>query len=231
MTLRADIQALAASGTIELFTLDATNLGASAMLHFCANMSQNAQIIVWQGISYMPLPIQATGFEWSGNGTLPRPKVTIANVDGMFGALSDQYNGLLSAKVIRKKTLTKFLDAVNFTDGINTTADPTQFFDDEIWIIDRKSGENNIFLEFELSCSFDLPGIMLPNRQFIQNVCPWHYRKSDCGYTGTNYFTSADVVTNDANKDVCGKRLLSCKNRFGLYATLPYGGFPGVGRV
>ncbi len=230
MTLRADIQALATSGEIELYQLDATALGAASVLHFCAAVSQTSQPIVWQGVSYTPLPIQATGFEWSGKGQLPRPTVKVSNVDGMFGALAAQYLNLLGAKVTRKKTLTKFLDAVNFAGGLNTTADPSQFFPDEIWIIDRKSAENNTYLEFELASSFDLPGILLPARQFIQNVCIWKYRGAECGYTGATYFTASDVATNAA-LDTCGKRLTSCKLRFGIAATLPYGGFPGVGRV
>jgi lambda family phage minor tail protein L len=231
MTLRADIQALAASGVIELFILDATALGAAEVLNFCASMAQNAQPVVWQGVTYMPLPIEATGFEWSGKGTLPRPVVKVVNVDGMFGALAAQYAGLLDAKVTRKKTLTKFLDAVNFTGGVNPTADPTQFEDDEIWIVDRKSAENNIFLEFELRSIFDRPGTLLPGRQFIQNVCPSKYRGPECGYAGSAYFTSTDAPTTDATQDACSKMLTGCKCRFGTYAVLPYGGFPGVGRV
>ena len=231
MTLRADIQSLAPSGVIELFQLDATALGAPAVLYFCANMSQNAGAIVWQTQTYTPLPIEATGFEWSGKGQLPRPVVKVANVDGSFGALAAQYAGLLGAKVTRKKTLTKFLDAANFVGGVNATADPTQYFPDEVWIVDRKSAENNIFLEFELASNFDLPGVLLPARQFIQNVCSWRYRGAECGYTGTNYFTSADASTGSLALDSCGKRLISCKLRNGTYAVLPYGGFPGVGRV
>lgn len=231
MTLRADIQSLTPSGVIEFFILDATMLGAPDLLHFIAAMSQNAQPVVWQGVSYTPLPVEATGFEWSGKGSLPRPIVKVANIDGSFGALAAQYANLLGAKVTRKKTLTKFLDAVNFTGGVNITADPTQYFDDEIWIIDRKSAENNIYLEFELASSFDLPGVLIPGRQFIQNACPWRYRGPDCGYTGSGYFTAADVPTTNSTMDVCGHTLPSCKLRFGTAATLPYGGFPGVGRV
>ena len=231
MTLRADIQSLAPTGIIELFLLDATALGASSVFYFCAQVSQNAQPVVWQGQSYTPIPITASGFEWSGQGTLPRPVVEVSNVDGMMGALAAQYGNLIGATVTRKKTLTKFLDAVNFVGGVNPTADPTQFFDDEIWIIDRKALENNVSLQFELASNFDLPGVMLPARQFIQNVCIWLYRGTECGYTGTSYFTSADVSTTDVTQDACSKTLTGCKLRFGAAPTLPTSAFPGVGRV
>jgi phage-related protein len=36
------------------------------------------------------------------------------------------------------------------------------------------------------------------------------------------------VVLN-ASQDVCGKRVDSCKLRFGQNAELPFGGYPGIG--
>ena len=71
-------------------------------------------------------------------------------------------------------------------------------------------------------------GIKLPAREIIQNTCLWKYKGGECGYTGTNYFDTNDQTTTAA-KDICGKRLNSCEIRFGSTATLPYGGFPGVG--
>jgi lambda family phage minor tail protein L len=37
-----------------------------------------------------------------------------------------------------------------------------------------------------------------------------------------------DAATSDSTKDVCGKRLTSCKLRFGQNNPLPYGGFPAA---
>lgn len=228
MTIRADIQSLAASAIVELFELDATILGAPSVLHFHAGTNELRQPIVWQGISYAPLPIEATGFEWSGKGQLPRPKIKLANADGLFGALVNQYLGLLGAKITRHKTLAKFLDAVNFSGGVNPTADPTQSLPDEIYFIDRKAVENPVYIEFELASAFDLPGVTLPRRQFVANTCAWRYRGAECGYAGA---ASYDMNDAPAAIDACGKRLSSCKLRFGAYAVLPFGGFPGSGML
>ena len=79
------------------------------------------------------------------------------------------------------------------------------------------------------------------NAQVIANVCQWIYKSSECGYNpstgpgkdidGTN-FRRFDVnnegVTTDA-EDVCGKRIASCKCRFGDNNELPFGSFPGAG--
>lgn len=231
MTIRADIQSLAASAIIEVFELDATLLGATAKLYFHAGTNALAASVVWQGVSYVPMPIEATGFEWSGRGQMPRPRLRVANVDGLFGALAAQYASLLGAKITRRKTLAKFLDAVNFPGSVNPTADPTQSYPDEIYFVDRKATENPVFLEFELASALDLPGIMLPRRQFIANTCAWRYRGAECGYAGTTMYDSTDAVTTIAANDACGKRLSSCKARFGAYAVLPFGGFPGCGML
>ena len=68
-----------------------------------------------------------------------------------------------------------------------------------------------------------------PKRQCIQNICQWVYRSTECGYTGTNYWTANDEAVTSASSDRCGKRLSSCKLRFGATAELPYGSFPGIG--
>ncbi len=94
------------------------------------------------------------------------------------------YNDLLDAKFTRKRTLKKFLDAENFTGGINAEADPTAEFENDIFYIDRKSHEDRNFVEFELRSAFDVAGASLPRRKIVQNVCPWAYRGSECGFTG-----------------------------------------------
>lgn len=231
MSIRTDIQSLAASAIIELFEMDATLLGATSKLYFHAGTNTLAASVVWQGDSYAAMPIEATGFEWSGKGQLPRPKLRVANVDGLFGALAAQYSGLLGAKITRRKTLAKFLDAVNFTGGINPTADPTQSLPDEVYFVDRKASENAVYLEFELASAFDLPGVTLPRRQFIANTCAWRYRSAECGYAGVAMYDKNDVLTPVSANDACAKRLNSCKLRFGTFAVLPYGGFPGAGML
>ena len=98
----------------------------------------------------------------------------------------------------------------------------------EIYYIDRKLVETRDVVEFELAAAFDLAGVRVPRRQCISNICQWTYRSAECSYTGTGYFNENDTSTTLAN-DLCGKRVSSCKARFGATATLPFGSFPGVG--
>ena len=68
--------------------------------------------------------------------------------------------------------MAKFIDAVNFADGSNPTADNTAEFPQEVYSIDRKSGENREVVEFELAAPSDLAGIRIPLRQCSKVLFP-----------------------------------------------------------
>ena len=228
--ITAEIRSLEPSAIVELFELDASSFGAG-ISRFHAGTNGLKQNVVWAGNTYTAYPVQASGFEWSGQGSLPRPRLTVANVTGAISLLVIQYDDLLGAKLTRRRTLAKYLDAVNFTGGVNANADPTAAFADDVYYIDRKTLETRDTVEFELSAAFDVAGVQLPRRQIIQNVCPWVYRGAECSYTGGSYFDANDAAVGSLGLDVCGKRLTSCKARFGSYGELPFGSFPSAGLI
>ncbi len=228
--ITSELQRLAPSAVIELFVLD-LSLFKEGVVRFHAGTNELRRQVVWQGNTYEPFPIQVEGFEFNGNGQVPRPRLKVANVTGSITALLLSYQDLVGARLTRKRTLLKYLDAVNFDAGVNPTADPTAEFADDVCYIDRKSRETREVVEFELAASFDLEGVALPRRQIVQNVCPWTYRGAECGYTGLSYFNANDAVVTSSAQDACGKRLSSCKKRFGSNAELPFGGFPAAGLI
>ena len=226
-----DLSVLEPNAIIELFQLhlDATLHGSSDIYYF--HNGVNAAVtgnVVWNGQSYVRLPLEATGFDYSSSGSLPRPKLAVSNIGSSITAillsvnLVTTGNDLGGAKVVRIRTLKKYLDG-------EAGADPHAKFPDEIWYVDRKSNENRAVVEFELASKFDLVGVMLPRRQIIANVCQWVYRGGECGYTGSNYFNTQDQVVGTLALDACGKRISSCKLRFGETDELPFGSFPGAG--
>ena len=227
-TVFTEIQSLSPSALIELFVMDLTLQGGPVLYFHAGTNGLNASI-VWNGQTYTPFPVQTSGFKQSGIGALPRPKISSSNVQGAMSALARQYGDFVGCKLTRIRTFARFLDAVNFPGGINAGADPTQALPNEIWFFDRKSNESASTIEFELAAAMDVGTVTLPRRQFIQNNCPWVYRDANCGYTGGPVATADDVATSVAAQDVCGKRLTSCKLRFGDQAALPFGGFPGCG--
>jgi len=224
--ITADIQSLSLNAIIELFVMDTTNFPLGEISYFHAGTNSLLGPIVWQGNTYRQVPISASGFDISGKGTLPRPRIQVANMNGIFSAVATEFDDLVGCKLIRRRTFAKYLDAVNFPSGVNPTADPNQYFPDDIWYVEQKISENRHVIEWELASVFDLQGVMLPYRQVIQDSCPWRYRGVECGYTGTNYFDLQDQPTTLAN-DFCAKHLSSCKARF-PNETLPFGGFPGA---
>ena len=219
------------SAIIELFEvhLDNTLHGSSDVYRFHAGA--NADVdgnVVFNGNAYTRIPVKADGFEMTNTGTLPRPTLTISNLDGTMTTLlllvnaTTAGNDLGGAEVRRIRTLKKFLDG-------EAAADPNAKFPDERWFIDRKANESRDSVTFELASKFDLAGQKLPKRQIVANVCQWVYRSSECSYTGSNYFDVNGNSVPSLSEDVCGKRVASCKLRFGNTAQLPFGSFPGAG--
>lgn len=382
--IAAEMQTLSPSAEITLFEIDATTVG-DTIYRFHPGKNGLLGDVVWQGNTYSAFPIEASGFELTGRGTLPRPKIRVSNVLGTMSALVLTFDDLAGCKVTRIRTLAKFLDVVNFgpprnrlrnTDSLsggwtraagltgvsdgkldpfsgyravealglngtslgsaiyrtaavesgerytisiwikplttgtfairygatadaqiatfpvtagsgwqrvsatftanpvggaaayclfgssggainaqlfgaqfeqgdsvsdymsigatynaNPSADPTAEYPRDVYFVDRRSAETRDYIEFELASSLDLAGVRLPRRQIIQNYCPSKYRGAECGYTGTAYFDTNDNAVGSLALDVCGKRLSSCRARFGSNAELPYGGFPAAGLV
>ena len=223
--ISTDVQKLAAGSVIDLFEVDATGIGGS-FLRWVNDANKLQSDVVWQTNVYSRFPVEAKGFSRSGRGTQPRPTIKVSNVGGIVGAIVRDNEDLVGAKVTRRRTFVKYLDAANFSGG-NAQADPNVSFADEIYYVDRKASENGIFIEFELASAMDLTNVKLPKRQVTQNVCAWQYRSAECSYTGGPVATIMDIITTDAAQDVCGHRVASCKLRFGNNSPLPYGGFEG----
>ena len=169
----SDVQSINPSAIIELFTLELNNLlhGATTTYYFHSGSSLNANNkIKWQTVEYLRFPIQASGFAFQ-KGQLPRPKLSVSNATGLISSIlltvneTTVGNDLTGAKVTRIRTLAKFIDAANFADGQNPTADPTAEFPREIYSVDRKSAENREVVEFELAAPTDLAGVRIPKRQ------------------------------------------------------------------
>jgi lambda family phage minor tail protein L len=219
LSINADIQALEPGGLVELYEIDSTAMGGD-LLRFHPHLTAGS--IVFQGVEYSPWPVIGQGFGSSGGATQSTPTLTVSNVDGTISALCILLGDLVGAKVKRKRTLAQYLDG-------QPTADPTAEMPVELWVIEQKAGEDNLSVEFSLSSVLDFSGRQLPNRQVLASLCNWQYRGIECGYSGMVYFDKNNVQQADPTQDSCGKRLSSCKCRFGASNPLPFGGFPSAG--
>ena len=168
---------------VELFTLtlDSTLHGASTVYRFHngANLNSNGKV-VWNGNQYERFPIQCEGFEFSGRGTLPRPTISISNILGTITAIMQNVNETTvgndsnGTKLVKIRTLVRFLDAVNFPGNTNPhgTPDPTAEFPQEIYFLDRKISENRGIVQWEAISALDLVNVKLPKRIATRSIFP-----------------------------------------------------------
>lgn len=225
-------QKFSTDNLVELFELDCTDLGGST-LRFTGSAFPT-EAIEYGGNTYTPVPIMAEGFEVNGKGTLPTPTLKILNSNSLQASLIS-LNDLQGAVVRRIKTFRCFLDQ-----GENP--DPNAHFPIDVFKVDRKVAGNKYYVEWVLAAAIDQEGRQIPGRQVLRNYCQYTYRvwnsttesfdytNATCPYTGSKYYDTVDSVCSITG-DVCGKRLSSCKLRFGENASLPFGGFPGVARI
>ena len=230
-TVSQTVQGLDLDAQIIMYELDMTKIGGP-LLRYHAGTNELKQSLIWQGNPYPFLPLFASGFEWSGKGPFPQPKLNVANIDGYFTTLTLATDDMIGTKVTRRRTLARFLDAANFSSGVNPTADPTQEFNKDVFYIERKAQDLGAVITFDLKTSFDMQGVMIPLRLILQNVCTWEYRSADCGWVPGPLYDINDTPTSDPTKDACGHRYHSCTQRFGVNAPrIPYGGAPAAGLV
>mgnify|MGYP001288313199 CR=1 FL=1 len=170
----SELQSLSPSSIIELYMVELNNLlhGSTQVFLFHAGTNQINQSIIWQNVSYDKFPITAEGFEFTGQGTLPRPTLTISNLFGFVSGLIidtnkvTSNNDLAGAKFTRRRVLASSLDNDNFTDGVNPFGTPnSNELPQEIYFIDRKVAENRDIVQFECVSFLDLQGVKAPKRQ------------------------------------------------------------------
>jgi lambda family phage minor tail protein L len=217
MTIEADVQNLEPGKLIDLWELDATEIGGG-LLRFQAISDAP---VMWQGVEYSPWPMKAEGFG-KDSGQQPTPTVSVANIDGSISLLCIAFEDMVGSVVIRHRTFGKYLDG-------QPEADPTQEFPLENWFIERKVSEDTEAVTFELASPLDFGDMYLPARQIIANFCPHVYRGEGCNYTGIPVADANDVPTSDPGLDDCGKRPGSCKLRDWPDDILNYGGFIAAG--
>lgn len=178
------------SGYVELYELEiGVDSGDGNTLYFHPGVQENLTDITYDGNTYIALPIMMDGIEMNSDGAIPRPTLTIANVesilkngskfktqmdDGTWGSTVEgapfvssdfRIDDLVGATLTRRKTLEKYL-----------SSSPVIEFDKDEYIIDRIQSRDNIFVTLELASPLDLGGMRIPNRVVIGKYCPWVYR-------------------------------------------------------
>lgn len=224
MSLYGELQKFDPDSVVAVFVL--YDKDGNVAFRFHSGVNEFFGSIYWQGEEYAPMPIETEGFDLTSD-KFPRPKIRIGNFQGAMSDVVVSYDDLIGYKVVRKKTLSRYLDAANFVGG-NPNANPLEEFTDEVFYIVQKTQESKMFIEFELGSALDIAGVKIPLRQAIATVCCWKYRSEECGYTGDAVATQNDYPTTELTKDKCSKKVSGCKMRFGENGDLRFGAYPGM---
>lgn len=220
MAIYREFTKLQQEAYIDLYQLDLNPIGVGSIYYFVSDSNVGfSQAVVYQGSTYVALPIKVEGYESTQKAPFPRPTLTVSNNSGIVSSLMLLYDQLVGARLVRIRTLVKYLEGGSEAGGLALKP--------EIYFVETPLEENEQSCSFELINGLEMGSLTLPKR-FIARRCVWRYRGVECGYTGDSMFTSDDVPTGDPTKDMCSHTLKGCKIRFGQYAQLPYGGFPSV---
>ena len=159
------------SGNVS-FNVNATIANPTVYLFHSGNNMKDNFDIVWQSNTYSRTPVKAEGFKYTGKGKLPRPTLTFSNLLGTITTIlqltnqTTPFSDLSGAKVTRRRTLSRFLDATNFPSNANPYGSPdaSSELPREVYFIERKTVENRNIVSFEMVGSFDLFGVAAPKK-------------------------------------------------------------------
>jgi lambda family phage minor tail protein L len=148
--LQEQLHNLQATTIVELFEVNAKKYGVG-IYRFHAGKVHNGDI-VYDGKVYKSIPVEIEEVEIKGDGTLPRPRLRIANVDGFISDIINGRDDFVGLHFTRKRIFLKYLDAVNFFHNSNPFGDPdiNARFPDDKFVINQKILEDKNVVEFEL---------------------------------------------------------------------------------
>lgn len=240
-TIQETIQSLTPGPYVELYSLDTgplTNINGTpngGQVFYWTPGPLGGADVVFNGVSYTPLPIQLNGLLTTGQGKPPTPSLSISLIGGIvLGIANFAGTDLLGAKITRMRTFERYLDG-------QPLADPTAFLGPDIFYIDQKTHQDRQMVQFALSIVYDQLGRQFPGRQVFRDACTRSYRFYDsslnngtggfvygsCPYAGSAYYNAQGQSVSTPQGDSCGKRLSDCQLRF-PNQDLPTWAFPGV---
>lgn len=181
------------TGLIHLYEIE-LGTGTNNTLYFHAEKdldgTDSNKDIIFDGNTYISLPIIIDNIEKKSDGAMNRPKVTVANVETLLKAGSAfktemedgtwdsvingdsitatgfKFENLIGQRFRRRKTLEKYTGS----------ASPVEF-PKETFIIDRITDKTFLSVTLELASPLDLAGIRIPARTVVGKYCPWLYQE------------------------------------------------------
>jgi lambda family phage minor tail protein L len=213
---------LQVSDPVELFELSNWSIDSpNETLYLCA-IEGGAS---FYGQHYEGIPMSSEGWDLVGHGTPPTPKLVLSNLgqyvsEWLYQATRPGYR--LEGAVVKRRLTTK-----RQLDGEVGEDDAIREQPHHLFVVEQVS-ETRRQVEVVLVDPLSRVGVTVPNR-VAGRRCPWIYRDAaTCGYAGTAGWDLNGNAVLSRDRDVCAKTVAACQLRFGVWASLPHGGFPGM---
>lgn len=159
MTISQDLKKSSVeSPYIEMIRVDGSTIDQSILFNWTQSSDMSFQ---FGGVTYEPFPYQITGAEVT-TGQAPRPKLTLSNVTKVVQPFIQRFQGLKGVKVMRIRTLAKYLDN-------GPSADSSQTLPIEVFYVNAMTRMDRSTVEFELVTEMDLPHAKLPAAQALKD--------------------------------------------------------------
>lgn len=116
--------------------------------------------ISFGGVTYLPVPVQIEGVDYTGADTPPRPKITISNVLGFFLPEVITNSDMVGSQITRIRVLPENLDG-------GSSPNSSLFVVPDVFFVNQKISHNKTGIQWELVTSLDRLSKKLPKRQIL----------------------------------------------------------------
>lgn len=185
------------SELIELFdiTLPGYQEGGSGTYYLCSADvdidSDGDSDIVFNGKTYVSIPINIDGIEFTAQGAYARPTLTIANIPNLTKSITNSETLLEDMREAGTDSFEQFDrnqdllgTQVRYRKTLKSKLSTGEEFPSQVFFVDRIASENSLFVAFELVSPMDVEGVTLPHRMVIGRYCSWQYQGQEDGLGG-----------------------------------------------
>lgn len=151
---------------LEFLEIDLVDFGGSIYRIFNSVSTGVDGSISFLGEDWYPVPFESEGWGATGDGSTPRPTVTISDFDGVLMLEALAYDDLLGAQVRRYET----------TKELRTSG---SYYGPEVWVINQKMEADGNMIKVGLATPFD---------QRVRRIPGWLAFRSEFPALGRNRF-------------------------------------------
>tara|TARA_R110000796_G_scaffold11041_5_gene36915 strand:+ start:9094 stop:9600 length:507 start_codon:yes stop_codon:yes gene_type:complete len=158
-TLQQNAAGLELGSVIEFLQIDLTQFGEGIIRVYNSIDLTSPTSVTFLGVEWTPVPFESEGWGFTGSGGTPRPRITVADYDGILLGLAMEYQDLIGATITRYETTYE-----NLVDGT--------YYGPEIWQIFQKVESDGNTMKIELASPLDIKSKKIPAWEAYRSEFP-----------------------------------------------------------